>query len=112
MLKILKEGNGPNARSTSIRDIPNALATHVQFLGWKLTPGESDSTTQCCKQDLYYYLVDLCTCSWPEMANSRFKEYIKNPKENGYQSLHYSSLRDGREPSGHLSCRSGASPCG
>ena len=93
MLKIVKEGNGPTARSMSILDIPDALATRVVFSARKLTPDEPDSTTHRREQELCYYLFDLCTRSWPETADSRFKDYVKNPKENGYQSLHYSSRK-------------------
>ncbi|KAL3823532.1 hypothetical protein ACHAXA_007210 [Cyclostephanos tholiformis] len=93
MLKIVKEGNGPTARSMSILDIPDALATRVVFSARKLSPDESDSTTQHREEELCYYLFDLCRRNWPETADSRFKDYVKNPKPNGYQSLHYSSRK-------------------
>ncbi|KAL3779203.1 hypothetical protein ACHAW5_009911 [Stephanodiscus triporus] len=93
MLKIVKEGNGPTARNMSILDIPDALATRVVFSARKLTPDEPDSTTQRREEELCYYLFDLCKRSWPETADSRFKDYVRNPKVNGYQSLHYSSRK-------------------
>ncbi|KAL7533319.1 hypothetical protein ACHAXR_005168 [Thalassiosira sp. AJA248-18] len=93
MLKMSKEGNGVNARDFSILDIPDAVATRVVFKARKLTPSESDATTERREKELCYYLFDLCTRSWPETSESRFKDYVKNPKENGYQSLHFSSRK-------------------
>ena len=93
MLKIVKEGKGPTTRNMSILDIPDALATRVVFSARKLTSDETDTTTQRREQDLCYYLFDLCTRNWPETSDTRFKDYVKNPKANGYQSLHYSSRR-------------------
>ena len=93
MLKISKEGDGVNARDLSILDIPDAVATRVVFSARKLTPDEHDVTTQRREKELCYYLYDLCTRNWPEMSDSRFKDYVKYPKDNGYQSLHYSSRK-------------------
>ena len=89
MLKISKEGNALG--DLCILDIPDAVATRVVFRARKLTPDEPDSTTERREKELCYYLFDLCTQNWPEACDSRFKDYVKNPKENGYQSLHYSS---------------------
>lgn len=93
MLKIIKEDESKKTRNISILDIPDALATRIVFSARKLIPDEPDTTTQRREEDLCYYLFDLCKRSWPETADSRFKDYVKNPKENGYQSLHYSSRK-------------------
>jgi len=93
MLKISREGEGVTARDLSILDIPDAVATRVVFSARKLSPHEPDATTQRREKELCYYLHDLCARCWPEASDSRFKDYVKNPKENGYQSLHYSSRK-------------------
>lgn len=93
MLKIIKEDESKKTRNISILDIPDALATRIVFSARKLTIDELDSTTQHREQELCYYLFDLCKRSWPDTSNSRVKDYIMNPKDNGYQSLHYSSRK-------------------
>jgi ppGpp synthetase/RelA/SpoT-type nucleotidyltranferase len=91
MLKISRESGSKNARDLSILDIHDAVATRVVFSARKLTSDESDATTQRREKELCYHLFDLCTRNWPSMRESHFKDYVKNPKENGYQSLHFSS---------------------
>lgn len=93
MLKISKMGDGVNARDLSILDIPDAVATRVVFSARKLSPDEPDVTTQRREKELCYYLYELCTRNWHPSSDSRFKDYVKNPKDNGYQSLHYSSRK-------------------
>ena len=92
ILKMSKESKKP-VRSFSILDVPDAVALRVVFSARKLTPDESDSTTQQREEEMCYYVLELCTKNWPETSDSRFKDYVKNPKENGYQSLHYSSRK-------------------
>merc|ERR1712194_249442 len=88
MVKISK-----TTRHLSILDIPDAVAVRVVFSARKLAPDESDATTEQRERELCYYLNDLCQQTWPKVGDSRFKDYVKNPKENGYQSLHYSSRK-------------------
>mmetsp|Transcript_3566 Transcript_3566/g.5420 ORF Transcript_3566/g.5420 Transcript_3566/m.5420 type:complete len:989 (+) Transcript_3566:180-3146(+) len=92
ILKMSKESNKP-VRSFSILDVPDAVALRVVFSARKLTPDEPDATTQRREKEMCYYVLELCTRNWPETSDSRFKDYVKNPKENGYQSLHYSSRK-------------------
>ncbi|KAK1746151.1 RelA/SpoT family protein [Skeletonema marinoi] len=92
ILKMSKESNKP-VRSFSILDVPDAVALRVVFSARKLTPDEPDATTQRREREMCYYVLELCTRNWPETSDSRFKDYVKNPKENGYQSLHYSSRK-------------------
>jgi len=92
MIKMSREGE-VNIRHLSILDIPDAVAVRVVFSARKLVQDESDATTQQRERELCYYLNDLCQRNWPEVGDSRFKDYVKNPKKNGYQSLHYSSRK-------------------
>ncbi|KAL7551402.1 hypothetical protein ACHAWF_014597 [Thalassiosira exigua] len=93
MLKMSKQDARVKARDLSILDIPDAVATRVVFSARKLDPHESDATTKHREEELCYYLAELCVRNWPETSGSRFRDYVKNPKENGYQSLHYSSRK-------------------
>lgn len=90
ILKINKEG-GKNLSDISILDVPDAVALRVVFSARKLTPDEPDATTKRREEALCYHVQDLCTKHWPETEDSRFKDYVSKPKENGYQSLHYST---------------------
>ena len=93
MVKMSKKGD-KNLKDISILDIPDVVAIRVVFSARKLSPDESDATTQHREQALCYYILDLCTQTWPETSsNSRFKDYVARPKQNGYQSLHYSSCK-------------------
>ncbi|KAL7548578.1 hypothetical protein ACHAWF_018872 [Thalassiosira exigua] len=93
MLKMSKQDARVKARDLSILDIPDAVATRVVFSARKLDPHESDATTRRREEELCYHLYDLCLQHWPKTCDSRFRDYVKNPKENGYQSLHFSSRK-------------------
>eukprot|EP00970_Alexandrium_tamarense_P016707 scaffold7172_cov119-Alexandrium_tamarense.AAC.14 len=92
MLKMSKRGK-KSLRDISILDIPDAVALRVVFRARKLTPEESDAATLHREKTMCYYILDLCTRNWPETSDSRFKDYVKQPKDNGYQSLHYSTTK-------------------
>lgn len=40
---------------------------------------------------LCYYALQIISDVWPASAQNEVKDYIKNPKPNGYQSLHYTA---------------------
>jgi ppGpp synthetase/RelA/SpoT-type nucleotidyltranferase len=92
MVKMSKRGD-VKLSDISILDIPDAVALRVVFSARKLTEEESDAVTKRREQALCYYILNLCTATWPETSNSRFKDYVVTPKANGYQSLHYSSCK-------------------
>jgi ppGpp synthetase/RelA/SpoT-type nucleotidyltranferase len=92
MVKMSKRGD-VKLSDISILDIPDAVALRVVFSARKLTEDESDAVTKRREQALCYYILNLCTATWPETSNSRFKDYVVTPKANGYQSLHYSSCK-------------------
>lgn len=92
MVKMSSKGD-VKLSDISILDIPDAVALRVVFSARKLTEEESDAHTKRREQALCYYILNLCTESWPETSSSRFKDYVVTPKANGYQSLHYSSCK-------------------
>lgn len=92
MVKMSKRGD-VKLGDISILDIPDAVALRVVFSARKLTEEEPDALTKRREQALCYYILNLCTETWPETSSSRFKDYVVTPKPNGYQSLHYSSCK-------------------
>jgi len=75
-----------------ITDVPDALALRIVFDAKKENPEESDAVTRARERALCYYVQQLCQMVWrPYEGDPRFKDYIANPKENGYQSLHYTA---------------------
>jgi len=61
---------------------------------------------------LCYYVQQLCQTVWaPHHEDPRFKDYIAHPKENGYQSLHYTAgtkWRNNEEWKMEMQVRTGA----
>lgn len=73
-------------------EVPDALALRIVLRSKKENPDESDEVTRARERALCYYAQRLCTERWaPLVENGRFKDYIANPKPNGYQSLHYTA---------------------
>lgn len=81
MLKI-------NAKS--ILDVHDALALRVVLKSKKLTPNEDEQLTEARDRALCYYVLQQCIKIFNPVGDGRFKDYIANPKVNGYQSLHSS----------------------
>eukprot|EP00536_Pseudo-nitzschia_multiseries_P006712 jgi/Psemu1/193757/e_gw1.146.5.1 len=75
-----------------ITQVPDALALRIVLDAKKGHPDESDAVTRARERALCYYAQELCKTVWrPYEGDPRFKDYIANPKENGYQSLHYTA---------------------
>ena len=75
-----------------ITQVPDALALRIVFDAKKEREDESDAITRARERALCYYAQQLCQTVWrPLEGDPRFKDYIANPKENGYQSLHYTA---------------------
>jgi len=75
-----------------ITQVPDALALRIVLDAKKEHPDESDAITRARERALCYYAQQLCQTVWrPYEGDPRFKDYIANPKENGYQSLHYTA---------------------
>lgn len=72
--------------------VPDALALRVIVNAKKHDIHENDAVTRSRDRAVCYYAQKICTESWNPLAeNPRFKDYIKHPKVNGYQSLHYTA---------------------
>ncbi|VEU40528.1 unnamed protein product [Pseudo-nitzschia multistriata] len=75
-----------------ITQVPDALALRIVLDAKKAHPSESDAVTRARERALCYYAQELCKTVWrPCEKDPRFKDYVANPKENGYQSLHYTA---------------------
>jgi (p)ppGpp synthase/HD superfamily hydrolase len=77
---------------TDVLQVPDALALRVILKAKKLSADEPALVTKARERALCYYVQEVCRNRWlPSPSNPRFKDYIKNPKTNGYQSLHYTA---------------------
>lgn len=91
--KMLKLG------ASQVLDVPDTLALRVVLEGKKMSTNEDDEVTRARERALCYYALKKCTKTFEPREDGRFKDYICNPKANGYQSLHYtaSTKFDGQE---------------
>jgi ppGpp synthetase/RelA/SpoT-type nucleotidyltranferase len=74
-----------------VLQVPDALALRVVLTARKLSPAEPDEVTRARERRLCYYAQTLCMQRWKPAADPRFKDYMADPKRNGYQSLHYTA---------------------
>jgi len=84
-------GEYSRRRTLSITHVNDAVALRVILTARKLEPDEPDEVTRAREQMLCYYVQHLIRAQWPETDAKRLKDYIANPKPNGYQSLHHTS---------------------
>lgn len=85
------EEDDQERRTLSITQVNDAVALRVILTARKLSPDEPDDTTRARERMLCYYVQHLIRAQWPETDAGRLKDYIANPKPNGYQSLHHTS---------------------
>lgn len=75
----------------SIANVQDGIALRVVLKARKWSEAESDEDVEARERILCYYVQHLIRKRWPEVNPSRVKDYIRNPKSNGYQSLHHTS---------------------
>ncbi|KAL7457618.1 hypothetical protein ACHAWC_009215 [Mediolabrus comicus] len=80
-----------NSETLSMRWIPDAIALRVVLRASKTSQYEDDDSLRTREKMLCYYALQLISDVWPTSAANKPKDYIQNPKENGYQSLHYTA---------------------
>ena len=78
-------------RTLSVTEVNDVVALRVVLTARKLSPEEPEDVTRTREQMLCYYVQHLIRSQWPEIDTKRLKDYIANPKPNGYQSLHHTS---------------------
>jgi ppGpp synthetase/RelA/SpoT-type nucleotidyltranferase len=75
----------------SIIEVQDGVALRVILKARKWEPEEIDDDRQSRERMLCYYIHHLIRRRWPALDESRVKDYIQEPKPNGYQSLHFTS---------------------
>lgn len=74
----------------SMKWVPDAIALRVILRGRRL-PLEDEESLRTREKMLCYFAFQLISDVWPASTANKAKDYIKNPKSNGYQSLHYTA---------------------
>jgi GTP pyrophosphokinase len=77
--------------SPSLKWIPDVIALRVVLSALRLSPLEDDESLRTREKMLCYYVLQLISDVWPASNRNEAKDYIKHPKKNGYQSLHYTA---------------------
>ena len=79
----------------SLKWVPDTLALRVVLSAMRLSSFEDDESLRTREKMLCFYALQLISDVWPSSmttaSENRIKDYITNPKKNGYQSLHYSA---------------------
>ncbi len=75
----------------SISSVQDAIALRVIFKA-KQDVGQNQESNKSLEKFLCYYIQNRLIKSWPVVDESRIKDYISQPKPNGYQSLHHTSF--------------------
>jgi len=81
-------------RKWSVFDVNDLCALRIIITARNKVPGENVDEIRNRERALCYYVQDLCAERWPPTDETRSKDYIMNPKANGYQSLHFSTIMD------------------
>lgn len=78
-------------KANHILDVPDSLALRIVLQGRKMRSDEDGEVTRARERALCYYAREKCIKTFQPLKDGRFKDYIINPKPNGYQSLHYTA---------------------
>jgi len=83
---------GPNRQAAlSMKWVPDAIALRVVLSARSQSSLEDEESLRTREKMLCYYALQLISDVWPASSSNVAKDYIKNPKPNGYQSLHYTA---------------------
>ncbi|KAL9184664.1 hypothetical protein ACHAXT_012634 [Thalassiosira profunda] len=86
-----KKEIGPVRQALSLKWVPDAIALRVIISARSQSPLEDEESLRTREKMLCYYALQLISDVWPASTSNVAKDYIKNPKANGYQSLHYTA---------------------
>jgi ppGpp synthetase/RelA/SpoT-type nucleotidyltranferase len=75
----------------SITSVQDAIAIRVILKAKRLVDFDKDEDVRSREEFLCYYIQNRLMQIWPAIDAKRIKDYISNPKPNGYQSLHHTS---------------------
>lgn len=75
----------------SVQNLGDAVALRVVLRAKRLSPAETEETIATREALLCYYVQKKIMERFPATDESMIKDYISNPKPNGYQSLHYTA---------------------
>lgn len=78
-----------SAKELLITEVNDGVALRVILKARKLNEDETIESLRMRERLLCYYVQKQILSKWPDA--SRIKDYIRNPKPNGYQSLHHTS---------------------
>lgn len=78
-------------KANHVLDVPDSLALRIVLQGRKMRSDEDGEVTRARERALCYYAREKCIKTFQPLKDGRFKDYIINPKPNGYQSLHYTA---------------------
>lgn len=79
-----------NPDTLSVRSVQDAIAMRI-IIAAKENDDDSNNDRRSREEFLCYYIQNKLLQVWPAIDDSRVKDYISNPKGNGYQSLHHTS---------------------
>lgn len=79
------------SNALAMTEVQDGVALRIILRARKGSEDESDETTRARERMLCYYAQELIRSKWPASDETRIKDYIQDPKANGYQSLHYTS---------------------
>ena len=79
-----------NPDTLSVRSVQDAIAMRI-IIAAKENDDDSNNDRRSREEFLCYYIQNKLLQVWPAIDDSRVKDYISNPKGNGYQCLHHTS---------------------
>ena len=87
----VKKGKGSPQSPPSLKWVPDTIALRIVLSAARTSSLEDDESLRTREKLLCYYSLQLIENIWEESEANERKDYIKNPKPNGYQSLHYTA---------------------